>query len=68
MEGNFWQAAAITFKASRNFQVVIEAGVTDGMTGDLAIDDVSFSPGCQADPNARLSSEPPACDPDGEFE
>lgn len=57
----------ITFSASRNYQVILEADTYDGYTGDLAIDDISFSPDCKPDPNAKLQPEAPECDPDGEF-
>ena len=38
-----------------------------GYQGDLAIDDVSFSPDCLPDPTAKLNPELPLCDLDLEF-
>ena len=57
----------LNFVAIKNFQIIIQADVMFGFTGDLAIDDISFSPDCLPDPTGKLNPEPPKCDPDIEF-
>ena len=44
--GDFWNRADIKLLVYVPFQVVLEAIVGDGYAGDIAIDDVSFTPGC----------------------
>lgn len=65
--GESWQQAYVGFSAVHNFQVAIEANTYDGFQGDLAIDDVTFSPDCQPDTSGKLRPEPRDCDPDSEF-
>ena len=57
---------------TRNFRVVFEGKRGGGFKGDIAIDDVSFTPGCNVDfsvtlpPNIVTASPPPGCKT-GEF-
>lgn len=48
-QGAFWQRIDINLNVSASFQVVIEAKVGDSFLGDIAIDDLSFTPDCQYD-------------------
>ena len=55
-----------------NFRVLIEGKRGGGYRGDIAIDDVSFTPGCNVDYGATLPpfiktvTPPPGCN-SGEF-
>ena len=44
--GNFWVSTRVPIYSTSPFQVVIEATVGDGSMGDIAMDDISFSPEC----------------------
>lgn len=44
--GDFYERAEIQLYQSFDFQVVLEAVVGDGYQGDIAIDDVTFTPDC----------------------
>lgn len=50
--GNKWIRQSVTFNTRSPFQVIIEAVVGVGYNGDIAIDDVSFTPGCGAQSTA----------------
>ncbi|XP_014680988.1 PREDICTED: MAM and LDL-receptor class A domain-containing protein 2-like [Priapulus caudatus] len=57
--GNFWKRAEVQLKSASNFQLVIEAVTGNYQEGDIAIDDVSFTPGCvKADPGTTLPPSP----------
>ncbi|XP_070566354.1 scavenger receptor cysteine-rich domain-containing protein DMBT1-like isoform X2 [Ptychodera flava] len=46
-QGNSWiEGSVIFYNIQRPFQVIIEGVVGDGVRGDIAIDDTSFSEGC----------------------
>ncbi|KAL5006371.1 hypothetical protein ScPMuIL_015177 [Solemya velum] len=45
--GDFFERIDLPLKAAQAFQVVIEGVVGDGYRGDIAIDDVSLTPGCR---------------------
>jgi hypothetical protein len=44
--GDYWSRADVNILTDRPFQIVLEAIVGDGFSGDIAIDDTSFTPGC----------------------
>lgn len=50
-QGSYWNRADIKLNVSTSFQVIIEGRVGDDYHSDIAIDDLSFTPGCQFDPN-----------------
>ncbi|KAM4543911.1 MAM and LDL-receptor class A domain-containing protein 1 [Fundulus diaphanus] len=56
-----WQRAAVNISSNQNFQVVIrgELSASSEASEVLAIDDISFSPGCKILPEARVPSLPP---------
>ncbi|XP_077010524.1 MAM and LDL-receptor class A domain-containing protein 1 isoform X2 [Tamandua tetradactyla] len=41
-QGNRWTRKHLTLSSSQPFQILVEASVGDGFTGDIAIDDLSF--------------------------
>ncbi|XP_006813258.1 MAM and LDL-receptor class A domain-containing protein 1-like, partial [Saccoglossus kowalevskii] len=45
-QGNVWLETTVNFYNMQPFQVLIEASCGDGVYGDIAIDDISFSEGC----------------------
>ena len=59
-------------QSSVNFRLVIEGTRGTSYKGDIAIDDVSFTPGCKPDfratlsPNPKTTAPPPGCK-SGEF-
>eukprot|EP00795_Rhopilema_esculentum_P012712 gene12712-3431_t len=72
-QGDFWYRDEINLSfMTRNFRVVFEGKRGGGFQGDIAIDDVSFTPGCNVDfsvtlpPNIVTASPPPGCQ-SGEF-
>ncbi|RDD40325.1 MAM and LDL-receptor class A domain-containing protein 2 [Trichoplax sp. H2] len=46
-KGPSWLRASVPLISSKPFQVVIEAAVSSSFTSDIAIDDISLTPGCQ---------------------
>jgi len=44
--GDFYERAEIQLYQPEQFQVVIEAVIGSGFQGDIAVDDVSFTPDC----------------------
>eukprot|EP00794_Sanderia_malayensis_P017044 gene17044-18759_t len=72
-QGDFWRRAEITFNfVKTNYRVIIEGKRGGGYKGDIAIDDVSFTPGCNVDFSATLApvpvtSTPPTGCLSGEF-
>jgi hypothetical protein len=46
-QGAYWARHEISLNISQSFQIIIEATVGDSYQGDIAIDDLSFSPDCQ---------------------
>ncbi|XP_022097778.1 MAM and LDL-receptor class A domain-containing protein 1-like isoform X1 [Acanthaster planci] len=72
--GDFYERAEITLGWTNPFQVIIEATVGNGIYGDIAIDDTSFTPGCVAysgelpvvgtSPWQPVPTTPPLCQPD----
>lgn len=71
-QGDFWRRAEIPLNSTVNYQVVIEGTSGPGYQGDIAIDDVSFTPSCRPDSTATISpivptgTAPPGCTP-GQF-
>ena len=71
-QGDMWRRAEILLVSAVNYQVVIEGKSGPGYQGDIAIDDVSFTPSCQPDSTATISptlptvTPSPGCNP-GEF-
>ncbi|CAG5126619.1 unnamed protein product, partial [Candidula unifasciata] len=66
--GNFWQQRVILLKNNLPFQVIIEGVRGDGPAGDIAIDDITFSPDCVISndtlptaPSATVSTSPNPC-------
>lgn len=68
-QGDFWRRAEIHLNSAINYQVVIEGMSGPGYQGDIAIDDVSFTPSCRPDSTATISptvptptgTTPPGC-------
>ena len=50
-QGAYWQKIQLRLNYSAPFQVIIEAKVGDSFLGDIAIDDISFTSGCQYSPD-----------------
>ncbi|XP_072014818.1 MAM and LDL-receptor class A domain-containing protein 1-like [Amphiura filiformis] len=46
--GDFYERVEVALYWAQPFQVIIQATVGDGIRGDIAIDDVSFTPQCVA--------------------
>lgn len=46
-QGAYWERYEIPLNVSQSFQIIIEAKVGDSYLGDIAIDDLTFTPGCQ---------------------
>ena len=44
--GDAWMRRDVTLNEPGNFQIVIEGVVGNGYQGDIAIDDISMTPGC----------------------
>ena len=72
-QGDFWLRGEVNLSFMQmNFQVIIEGKRGGGYKGDIAIDDLSFTPGCNVDYAATLPpfiqtvSPPPGCK-SGEF-
>ena len=69
--GNFWVSANISFYDTKPFQVVIEATVGQGYLGDIAVDDIVFTPECHVyngpfptvSPVLTTSTQSPCADP-----
>ncbi|XP_072182119.1 MAM and LDL-receptor class A domain-containing protein 1-like [Diadema setosum] len=59
--GDFFQRADISLSSPLDFQIIIEATSGGGIYGDIAIDDTSFSPGCEitTDPLPVVATDPP---------
>lgn len=45
--GAIWNRMELDLDSTAAYQIIIEANIGDGSLGDIAIDDVSFTPGCQ---------------------
>lgn len=58
-----WRRAEIHLASNVNFQVVIEGLSGPGFQGDIAIDDVSFTPNCRPDSTASISTTIPTGPP-----
>ncbi|XP_074051330.1 MAM and LDL-receptor class A domain-containing protein 1 [Macrotis lagotis] len=41
-QGNRWKRKSLSISSTQPFQILVEAAVGDGFTGDIAIDDLSF--------------------------
>jgi hypothetical protein len=52
-QGNFWVRVERQINETDPFQIVIE-GIVGGDLGDLAIDDITFTPGCVKDTSSIL--------------
>lgn len=53
-EGNFWQRLERQINTTDSFQIVIEGVVGNGDLSDIALDDISFTPGCIQDSSIVL--------------
>ncbi|CAF0808194.1 unnamed protein product, partial [Brachionus calyciflorus] len=47
--GNYWERADIKISSTQAFQIVIEGIVGSDQYGDIGLDDISFTSGCQID-------------------
>ena len=45
-KGNAWLRGEVSLSSAANFQVIIEGVRGTGYSGDIALDDISFTPGC----------------------
>lgn len=57
-QGAYWARHEVQLNVSQSFQIIIEAKVGDSYLGDIAIDDLTFTPGCQYDTSSLPN--PPA--------
>lgn len=57
--GDAWMRKDITLHEASNFQVVLEGVVGNGYTGDIAVDDISMTPGCVPASSPLPSGSPP---------
>ena len=55
-KGSQWLRGEVQLSSSANFQVIIEGVVGTGYAGDISLDDISFTPGCNFN-GARLPGE-----------
>jgi hypothetical protein len=53
-QGNYWERLERQINETNPFQIVIEGVVGNGNLGDLAIDDLTFTPGCIKDTSTSL--------------
>ncbi len=60
--GDFWSRTDLSILIGYPFQIVLEAIAGDGFSGDIAIDDVSITPGCILS-NVELVSVPTTIPP-----
>ena len=66
-QGDLWRRAEILLVSAVNYQVVIEGLSGPGYQGDIALDDISFTPSCRPDTSATISpiapsgTPPPGC-------
>merc|ERR1719495_734207 len=70
-ENNVWKKADIKIASadfSNDFRLIIEATVAEGQHGDIAIDDVSFTPGCSLKTEETTSTSTTLSKPDVNFE
>ncbi|XP_047128245.1 MAM and LDL-receptor class A domain-containing protein 1 isoform X1 [Hydra vulgaris] len=71
-QGDIWLGASIDIMSTKNYQIAIEGRRGLSYSGDIAIDDISFTIGCNPDMKATLDptmvtpSPPPGCK-GGEF-
>ncbi|XP_048242500.1 MAM and LDL-receptor class A domain-containing protein 2-like [Haliotis rufescens] len=49
-QGNSWLRQEVSFQSSTPYEAIIEGVVGVGYKGDIAIDDITFTPGCGAAP------------------
>ena len=45
-KGDVWLRGEVTLSSAANFQVIIEGIRGTGFSSDIALDDISFTPGC----------------------
>ena len=46
-KGDVWLRGEVTLSNAANFQVIIEGVRGTGYSGDISLDDISFTPGCK---------------------
>lgn len=63
-QGAYWQEIVLPLNYSSDFQIIFEAKVGDSFLGDIAIDDISFTPGCVAS-STSLPPPPTSQGPSG---
>ena len=44
--GAMWNRMELDLDSTAAYRIIIQANIGDGSLGDIAIDDVSFTPGC----------------------
>ena len=57
--GNFWERADIEISMDTQeklFQIILEGKTTEGPYGDIALDDISITPGCMFSNQSQLPS------------
>ena len=52
-KGDIWIRGEVALSNAADFQVIIEGAVGTGYSGDISLDDISFTPGCNFN-GARL--------------
>lgn len=58
-QGDIWRKAAVTLPSGKLTQIIVQATVGDSFYGDIAIDDVSFSPSCNITKQQLPYAPPP---------
>ena len=56
-QGDIWKQVTIPISSDMTFKIAIEAFRGTGYKGDIAIDDISFTPGCKPDFTATLTPD-----------
>ena len=59
-QGNTWMRNSVTLDSNTPFQVIIEGVIGTGYRGDIAIDDISLTPGCGVPTGTQVSNPTPS--------
>lgn len=44
--GAMWHRMEVSLDSTAAYRIIIQANIGDGSAGDIAIDDITFTPGC----------------------
>jgi len=63
-QGDAWKRGEATLTSGKDFQVIFEAKMGTSYKGDISLDDITFTPGCQFNKNVLPGGPtPPPVDP-----